>query len=67
MFFIKKGVVVFSTDKLEYPCEASIAVGDGDSSVLGLVIGLNLCFLLGLHVFPALIALVMKCCYYINF
>ena len=63
MSFVENGVVVFSTDKLEYPCEASIAVGDGDSSVLGWVIGLILCFVAGLCVFPALFALIIKCRY----
>ena len=35
MLFVENGVAVFSTDKLEYPCEASISVGDDDSFVLG--------------------------------
>ena len=52
--------MVFSTDKLEYTCEASIAVGDSDFSVLGWVIWLILCFVAGLCVFPALIALIIK-------
>ena len=63
MSFDENGVVVFSTDKLEYPCEASIGVGDKEWSVLGCVIGLILCFVARLCVFPALIALIIKCRY----
>ena len=63
MSFIENGVVVFSIDKLVYPCEASVAVGDGDSTVLGWVIGLIVCFLAGFCVFPAKNALIVKCCY----